>query len=351
MGRDADWRARHSARRRPTSSRTCSTARRYTWRGAWNYVRLDPAERMAHIFVVHRQSELRSMRPGSALVQGRDHLRSPRPRLLRQQRRRHRRLRRPDAEAALPARPRRHLPLAAAVLSLAAPGRRVRHRRLHVDQPDLRDARRLQALPRRGARAGHPRPDRAGHQPHLRSASVVPAGATRAEGLARARLLRVERHRHEVRRHAHHLHRHREVELDVRPGRRPVLLAPLLLAPAGPELRQPGGARGRPRRDALLARHGRRCAAARRHPLSDRARRHDQREPARNARHPQADPPRARRALHRTRAAGRGEPVAVRRARLLRRRRRVPHGVPLPADAAHVHGRCGRRSAIRSSRS
>jgi starch synthase (maltosyl-transferring) len=27
---------------------------RYTWRGEWNYVRLDPAERMAHIFVLHR---------------------------------------------------------------------------------------------------------------------------------------------------------------------------------------------------------------------------------------------------------------------------------------------------------
>ena len=26
----------------------------YTWRGAWNYVRLDPAERMAHIFVVRK---------------------------------------------------------------------------------------------------------------------------------------------------------------------------------------------------------------------------------------------------------------------------------------------------------
>ena len=41
----------------------------------------------------------------------------------------------------------------------------------------------------------HPRADRAGHQPHLRPASVVPAGAARAEGLARARLLRLERHR------------------------------------------------------------------------------------------------------------------------------------------------------------
>jgi starch synthase (maltosyl-transferring) len=27
---------------------------RYTWRGGWNYVRLDPAERMAHIFVIRR---------------------------------------------------------------------------------------------------------------------------------------------------------------------------------------------------------------------------------------------------------------------------------------------------------
>ena len=26
---------------------------RYVWRGDWNYVKLDPAERVAHIFVVH----------------------------------------------------------------------------------------------------------------------------------------------------------------------------------------------------------------------------------------------------------------------------------------------------------
>lgn len=25
---------------------------RYTWRGAWNYVKLDPSERVAHILVV-----------------------------------------------------------------------------------------------------------------------------------------------------------------------------------------------------------------------------------------------------------------------------------------------------------
>ena len=27
---------------------------RYTWHGSWNYVRLDPSERVAHVFVVHR---------------------------------------------------------------------------------------------------------------------------------------------------------------------------------------------------------------------------------------------------------------------------------------------------------
>ena len=72
------------------------------------------------------------------LVSRRPHLRSARPRLLRQQRRRHRRLRRPEPAAALPSGSRRHLPLAAAVLSLAASRRRLRHRRLHVDQSDLR---------------------------------------------------------------------------------------------------------------------------------------------------------------------------------------------------------------------
>ena len=46
-------------------------------------------------------------------------------------------------------------------------------------------------------------------------------------------------------RRADHLRRHRAVELDLRPGARPVLLAPLLLPPARPELRQPGRRRTR----------------------------------------------------------------------------------------------------------
>ena len=174
----------------------------------------------------------------------------------------------------------------------------------------------------------------------------------RAEGLARARLLRLERHRHEVRGHAHHLHRHREVELDVRSGRRPVLLASLLLAPAGSELRQPRGAR-RAILDVMRFWLDMGVDALRLDAIPYLI----EREGTINENLPETHDvlKQIRRELdaqyHGPRAAGRGQPVAVRRARLLRRRRRVPHGVPLPADAAHVHGACGRKSAIRSSKS
>ena len=63
--------------------------------------------------------------------------------------------------------------------------------------------------------------------------------------LDRARLLRVERHHRPLRRRPHHLPGLRAVQLDVGPAGRVVLLAPLLLAPARPQLRQPrrrGGA-------------------------------------------------------------------------------------------------------------
>jgi hypothetical protein len=50
-----------------------------------------------------------------------------------------------------------------------------------------------------------------------------------------------ERRRLPLPRGADHLRRHRAVQLDLRPGARPVLLAPLLLPPARPELRQPRG--------------------------------------------------------------------------------------------------------------
>ena len=84
---------------------------------------------------------------------------------------------------------------------------------------------------------------RARHQSHVGSASVVPGGAARAGGLARARLLRVERQQAAIPGRAHHLHRHRDVELVVGRHRQGVLLAPLLPPSAGSELRQPAGAR------------------------------------------------------------------------------------------------------------
>ena len=161
------------------------------------------------------------------------------------------------------------------------------------------------------------------------------AGEARLGG---ARLLRLERHRSALPGHAHHLRRHREVELDLGPGRARLLLASLLFAPAGPELRQSARARRGAAPHALLARHGRRRAAARRDPLSHRARRHQQREPAGDACRPEAHPRRDGGALSRPAAARRSQPVAGGHAPLFRRGRRMPHGVPLPADAAHVHG-------------
>ena len=172
---------------------------------------------------------------------------------------------------------------------------------------------------------------------------MVPGRAQRAARLARARLLRLERHRRQVPRHAHHLHRHRDLQLDLGPGRQGLLLAPLLQPPARSQLRQPARARSHLQGDALLARHGGRRLPPRRDSVSHRARRHPQREPARDARDHQAAARGHRRQLPESLPAGRGQPVAGRRARVFRRGRRVPHGVSLPADAAHVHGhRAGR---------
>ncbi len=167
---------------------------------------------------------------------------------------------------------------------------------------------------------------------------MVPARAPREARLGASQLLRVVRRRPGLRRDADHLLRHREVELDVGPGRRRVLLAPLLLAPARPELRQPAGAEGGAERHALVARPRHRRRPARRGAVSRRARRHDEREPSRDARHPEADPAGGRPRLSGPAAARRGQHVARGHAAVLRRRRRMPHGVPFPADAADVHG-------------
>ncbi len=71
----------------------------------------------------------------------------------------------------------------------------------------------------------------------------------------------------EVPEHPDHLRRHRGVELGVRPDPAAVLLPPVLLPPARPQLREPGRARGGARCRAVLARPGRGRDAPRRDPL------------------------------------------------------------------------------------
>ncbi len=228
-----------------------------------------------------------------------------------------RRLPGPDQQARLPPGAGGHLHLAPAVLPFAAARRRLRHRRLPRGPSQLRHAEAVPPVRPRGAPAGHPGRDRAGDQPHLRPAPVVPgrpAGARRARRSATstsgatptpstpsARIIFTDT---------------RDLELDLGPGREGLLLAPVLPPPARPELRQPAGPPRRLQGDAVLARHGGRRDAARRDPLPDRARGDQLREPRREPRGHQADPPRARRPLPRQDAPGRGEPVARRRARL-----------------------------------
>ncbi len=284
-----------------------------------------------------------SARPGGALVQGRRPLPGARQGVLRFEQRRHGRLQGPHLEARLHPGPRRLRAVAAAVLSVAAQGRRLRRLRLPQRASAVRRGGGLQAVRARGA-APRPQGDHGARgQPHLRPAPLVPGGAARAGGLAEARLLRLERHRPEVQGHAHHLHRHRDLELGVGPGGEAVLLAPLLQPPAGSQLRQPARAEGRVPHHALLARHGRGRVPARCDSVSHRARGHLERERARDACGAEGDPQAHRPELSQQGAARRSEHVAGGRAAVLRRRRRMPHGVPLPADAAHVHGhRAGR---------
>ena len=94
-------------------------------------------------------------------------------------------------------------------------------------------------------------------------------------------LVRLERRRQAVARGAGRLRRRRDLELDLGPGAPAVLLAPLLLAPARPQLRQ-SRRRGRDvRRGPSLARPRARRVPPRRRLLPVPARRHDRREPSR----------------------------------------------------------------------
>ena len=127
-------------------------------------------------------------------------------------------------------------------------------------------------------------------------------------------------------------------------GTRPaaVLLAPVLLAPAGPELRQPQGPRGHARGDLVLVRHGPRRVPARRRAVPLRAPRHQRREL-----------PETHQFLKMVRTyVDEHYPGRVLLAEanqwpadvvdyfgdFEKRGRRVPHVLPLPRHAAHLHG-------------
>ena len=155
-----------------------------------------------------------------------------------------------------------------------------------------------------------------------------------------ARLLRLERRRRERYRDARIIFKDFETSnWTWDPVAKAVLLAPLLLPPAGPELRQPRGPPGADldastsgwsmgvdglRLDAvpyLYEREGTNCEnLPETHAFLKQLRAHvDEHFPNRMLL-----------------AEANQWPEDARR--LLRRRRRVPHGVPLPADAAAVHG-------------
>ncbi len=242
-----------------------------------------------------RRGQRRRLRPRPhprrrpRLVQARGVLRGARPRVQRLQPRRHGRPARADGEAGLPAVAGRRLPVAAAVLRLPAARRRLRHPRLPHGAAGVRHGRRLRHAARRGPQARHPRDHRPRHEPHLRHPPVVRGVAPPPRRPLR-RLLHVGGRRLPLPGGAHHLRRHRAVQLDLRPGARPVLLAPLLLPPARPQLRLPGRAGGDARRPAVLAGPRHRRVPAGRRALPLRPRRHELREPPRDPRVPQALP-------------------------------------------------------------
>ncbi len=242
------------------------------------------------------------------------------PRLRRQ---RHRRLRRPGPAARLPRLARRRLPVAPAVLPLPAARRGLRRERLHRHRRGRRHPRGLHRLPRRRPRARAAGDRRLRDEPHQRPAPLVPGQPHRPRGPVR-RVLRVGRRARRLRRRADHLRRLRDLELDLGPGPQAVLLAPLLLPPARPQLRQPTRARGDPGGARPLARPRRGRLPPRRRALPVRAGGQQRREPPRDPRVPPSRTPFRRRRLARPVAARRGQPVARRRRRLLRGRRDEP---------------------------
>ena len=182
----------------------------------------------------------------SAVVQGRRHLRGARARLLRQPT--------TTASATSPGSPASSTTSRswASTPSGCCPSTR---RRMRDDGYDIADYHNVhpqygtrhdfRALRARGAPARPEGDHRAGDQPHLRSASVVP-GARAAPRPARPSATTTcgATTPRRYAGHAHHLHRYRNLQLDLGRGGQGLLLAPLLQPPARPELRQSAGAQG-----------------------------------------------------------------------------------------------------------
>ena len=218
------------------------TGARYTWRGSRNYVRLDPREEPGHVLIVQERSDGPQLAPMSTP----SGTRTPSSMSSTSSR---------SATATATAsatsrglidkldyieRPRRQLPVAAAVLSVAAARRRLRHRRLPDDPPDYGTLEDFQRVPRGGPRARHPRHHRAGDEPHVRSAPVVPARAPRADGSPKRDyyVWSDDRHKYADARIIFTDTENSNWTWD--PVAQAVLLAPLLQPSARPELRQPG---------------------------------------------------------------------------------------------------------------
>ena len=348
---------------RPSPSRTCSTASATTGASAATTSRLDPGERAGHVLRVTRHDAADRRRTSSGHWFEADplwfktavfyeiHLRG----VLRRQRRRLRRLPRADREARLPAVARRRLHLAAADL------RRRRCATAATTSPTSTTSTPTTARSTTSAASSRP-PTSAGMRViadlvmnHTSDrAPVVPARARGAARLARARLVRVVATPTDKYEDARIIFTDTETSnWTWDDGRRRLLLAPLLLPPARPQLRQPRGPGGDARRPALLARPRARRLPPRRRALPLRARGHQRREPARDARLPQA-------------ACARRVDAEYPDRVLLAEANQWPEDVveyfgdgdechmalPLPGDAAHVHGdapRGGHADRTRSS--
>ena len=154
---------------------------------------------------------------GPALVQGRHHLRGARQGVLRLGQRRHRRLHGPHAAPRLHTGPGRHGDLAHAVLPLADARRRLRHLRVQERPPRLRHHGGTSGPSCARRTPGPPGDHRAGHQPHLRRAPLVPA-RPRGTECSRSATSTSGATPGQVRGHAHHLHGHGEIQLDLGRG-------------------------------------------------------------------------------------------------------------------------------------